>query len=69
MSYCRFQNTVTDLRDCADNITAKLSSDEERARKGLIQWCRNILDEVGDWDGTEDHPDRPEVERGADEGE
>ena len=39
MSYCRFQNTVTDLADCMDaleeidyNLT-KLSADEEKAAR------------------------------------
>ena len=37
MSYCRFQNTVGDLRDCAEHIhDDDLSEDEQRARKRLI---------------------------------
>ena len=39
MSYCRFQNTVNDLDDCADNMSdrADLSDEEARARKRLIK--------------------------------
>lgn len=29
MSYCRFQNTLNDLRDCANVIEAKVSGDRE----------------------------------------
>jgi hypothetical protein len=51
MSYCRFQNTLSDLRDCqramedgaADN--AELGTEERRARDRLIVMCRDIADE------------------------
>lgn len=47
MSYCRFQNTVSDLADCRDHINDDdLSDDEKRARKTLISVCRDILDSV-----------------------
>lgn len=48
MSYCRFQNTLNDLRDCQEaldeNALNALSSDgdEERAAKALIRICREI---------------------------
>lgn len=36
MSYCRFQNTLSDLLDCLDHIIDdELSEDEERARKNF----------------------------------
>ena len=48
MSYCRFQNTLKDLRDCAealdeigDNL-AELSKDEARAATALIAVCQEI---------------------------
>ena len=48
MSYCRFQNTLNDLRDCAesmdeigDNLT-DLSKDEARAAAALIAVCQEI---------------------------
>lgn len=48
MSYCRFQNTLNDLRDCAealdeigDNL-AELSKDEARAAAALIVVCQEI---------------------------
>ncbi len=42
MSYCRFQNTLNDLWDCKDHLDEDLSDDEERARKRLIELCREI---------------------------
>ena len=46
MSYCRFQNTLKDLRDCHDNINEEVSSDEEEyARKKLVELCQVIVDE------------------------
>ena len=52
MSYCRFQNTLADLRDCysamseylnVDNMD--LSEDEMRAMKLLIRLCKQIAEE------------------------
>jgi len=56
-SYCRFQNTLGDLRDCLDSMMAKLiegegdegdefttiSGKEANARKQLIETCVEIL--------------------------
>ena len=43
MSYCRFRNTLSDLRDCYDNMDEIPDDPEEaRARKGLIRLCMNI---------------------------
>ena len=52
MSYCRFHNTLSDLRDCQnaledyiDNDENVISSDEERrCAKNLIELCREIAD-------------------------
>ena len=47
MSYCRFENTLKDLRDCQENIgEGDLSEDEKRARKKLIEVCKQIVDET-----------------------
>jgi hypothetical protein len=49
MSYCRFQNTLGDLRDCANNISEsaeKLGPDEHRARLELINLCADLLAEL-----------------------
>jgi hypothetical protein len=44
MSYCRFENTLGDLQDCEEHLfdTEELSESEKRARKRLIELCRNI---------------------------
>ena len=48
MSYCRFENTYNDLRDCYNNIdNTDLSKTEEAARKRLIELCQSIV-EVAD---------------------
>lgn len=48
MSYCRFENTLGDLEDCAEHITdANLSETEARARRRLIEVAANLLEEVG----------------------
>ena len=47
MSYCRFQNTLSDLRDCyyAMEDEEKLSESESEAKASLIQPCQKIVDE------------------------
>lgn len=49
MSYCRFQNTLIELRVCGDAIEEreKLSVEEKEARKWMIRLCAEILTEVG----------------------
>ena len=53
MSYCRFQNTLTDLRDCADALdegcldqplhsVEALSDEERRAAKSLLELCTRL---------------------------
>jgi hypothetical protein len=54
MSYCRFQNTLSDLRDCQsflsefldiDSAEKELSSEEFKAMKKLITLCKQIAKE------------------------
>lgn len=48
MSYCRFENTVPDLRDCYENMDEQqLSETEARARKWLIRLCQKVVDDYG----------------------
>jgi hypothetical protein len=51
MSYCRFQNTLADLRDCQEAMEnesdKKLSAEEARARKRLIKRCVQIAEDFG----------------------
>lgn len=46
MAYCRFENTLPDLQDCADALdnygTADLSESERRAANQLIALCKRI---------------------------
>lgn len=50
MSYCRFQNTLQDLRDCAETLKnidynlAELSKDEAKAAAALIAVCQELGD-------------------------
>jgi len=49
MSYCRFQNTLQDLRDCHDNMDHDdLSREEFQARQRLIETCISIADQYSD---------------------
>jgi len=50
MSYCRFQNTLQDLRDCYYNMTDSLSGAEYHAREQLVDLCKSIGQEFGDLD-------------------
>lgn len=44
MAYCRFENTVADLRDCEEHIyDDDISESEEAARQRLILICKKIL--------------------------
>jgi hypothetical protein len=47
MSYCRFQNTLKDLKDCFDNMDDDLEGGEEKARVKLIELCQQIVDDYG----------------------
>lgn len=46
MSYCRFQNTLHDLRDCEGALENEeaLSDDEARAAQHLIEACQRIVE-------------------------
>ena len=51
MSYCRFENTLPDLRDCYDawdEDEDELSKSERRARTRILALCRKIVEEYGD---------------------
>jgi len=43
MSYCRFHNTLADLKDCHEHMDDHdLSAEECKARKWLIKICRRL---------------------------
>ena len=41
MSYCRFENTLKDLRDCYKDM----SETEQQARNKLIALCKDISEQ------------------------
>lgn len=50
MSYCRFRNTVADLRDCMEHLednTNDLAEGEAKARLRLINACVEIALDYG----------------------
>ena len=48
MSYCRFENTLTDLQDCYEHMEDDdLSESEIKARRQLIIEYRNLADDFG----------------------
>ena len=43
MNYCRFQNTLSDLQDCADSIySTELNEEEKAARTELLELCQEL---------------------------
>lgn len=43
MSYCRYENTMDDLRDCLNNIHREAENEyDERARQAMIELFREI---------------------------
>lgn len=45
MGYCRFRNTLIDLRDCAEHLNDELGQDEAEARKRLVRLCQKIIND------------------------
>ena len=56
MSYCRFQNTLIDLRDCESALweDEELSKEEKKAKKELIELCSEISANFENEDFNED---------------
>jgi hypothetical protein len=50
MSYCRFENTVLDLKDCYNNMTDSLDGYEFRARLNLLKLCKQIIEDYEDYE-------------------
>ena len=54
LSYCRFENTYSDLMDCYEAMGSDdLSELETRYRQKLIALAKDIVDDFGDDDGQE----------------
>ena len=47
MSYCRWENTLDDLRDCAEHVHDPVDGSEARARASLLEIAADMLEEVG----------------------
>jgi hypothetical protein len=48
MSYCRFENTLQDLRDCYESWDEKLTSETEiKAKARLLKLCQDIVGDYG----------------------
>lgn len=50
MSYCRFQNTAKDMRECVetldeDSTLAELRGDELRSAIHMIKMCRDVAEQ------------------------
>lgn len=54
MGYCRFENTLSDLEDCKDNMEEALGGIEFASRADLIEMCKDIAGEYGNRE-FEDH--------------
>lgn len=54
MGYCRFRNTLTDLRDCNEHLWDDLSDDEAKARDALVALCAEIAADASEGEGPED---------------
>jgi uncharacterized protein with ParB-like and HNH nuclease domain len=57
MSYCRFENTYPDLKDCYQAMFDDLEGSEFRYRARLIDLCKNIVDAYGDVEFVEQTED------------
>ena len=47
MSYCRFENTLQDLKDCSEHISDDITARENIQREKLIALCAKIANEYG----------------------
>lgn len=45
MSYCRFENTYHDLRDCFRHWNQPENDDEKSYKKELLKLCKEIVEE------------------------
>jgi len=43
MSYCRFENTYSDLRDCYNNWDEANSESEEKYRAKILELAKKIV--------------------------
>lgn len=48
MDYCKFENTLSALRQCDADMTEPENRDEKRARLELIALCAQIVEDYAD---------------------
>lgn len=69
MSYCRFENTASDLVDCENHMDDTLTSEYEiKARRRLLKTCKSIAENY-DEDTLNDDTEEDEEEDEEDEEE
>ena len=44
MSYCRFENTLSDFEDCINNLGEITSESEKRAAKSLYEAAKEYIE-------------------------
>ena len=54
MSYCRFENTLSDLRDCLYNLDNPESESEERAARSLYHVAKEYVERYEQINDEED---------------
>ena len=55
MSYCRYENTLKDLRDCYDHMDEPIANErEERARDELVALCNLLASDYDDSYGDDE---------------
>jgi len=62
MSYVRFENTLSDLEDCYEDMQfgtefSELSLTEQQARNELVDLCKKIAEQFDEEEIEEDYPE------------
>jgi hypothetical protein len=62
MSYCRFENTLSDLEDCYEDMQfgtefSELSLTEQQARNELVALCKKIAEQFEEEEIIEEEND------------
>lgn len=61
MSYCRFENTYSDLRDCVDALADPMSKDEARYARKMYKLCQEFITNVDEYGIVTDEDDEDEA--------
>jgi len=48
MNYCKFENTLHDLRECWERFDDCDSESEKKARERLVELCKEIAEDAED---------------------